>query len=301
MTVTQLRYFLSLTETLNFRATAARFFVAQTSVSYSIRSLESELGVRLFERTTKSVTLTDAGRSFAARVRPAVDILDLAQANIAHDVSRVPYTVGVSRLCSGPTFYAAVAAFQAQDPHFRVILDSDEQELTLLSQLSSGRIDAAVCFLASHVELPSGCAVRKFPASARRQAIVARTHPLAGKAIVTPQEFLAEQTVSYGDLERSRVLFDPQHRALEERSSRNAIIVRDFAAMLEMIGAGLGVACLPVLDRIDTAAVVSVPYFEPGAEPTTLGLLTMDDGPAAQALGDALGQALAANKKRPQD
>ena len=294
MTVTQLRYFLSLTETLNFRATAARFFVAQTSVSYSIRSLEAELGVRLFERTTKSVTLTDAGHSFAARVRPAVDILDLAQANIAHDVSRVPYTVGVSRLCSGPTFYAAVAAFQRDNPNFRVILDSDEPELTLLAQLSSGAVDAAVCFLGSHVEAPPGCTVRSFPAGARRQAIVARSHPLAEKEIVTPREFLSEQTVSYGDLERSRVLFDPQHRALEARSSRNAIIVRDFAAMLEMIGAGLGVACLPVLDRLETAAVVSVPYLEPGAEPSALGLLTMDACPAARALGDALGRALAA-------
>ena len=55
-----------------FRAAALDLGMSTTALSHSIRRLESDLGVRLFNRTTRSVSLTDAGRDFIGRVSPAV-------------------------------------------------------------------------------------------------------------------------------------------------------------------------------------------------------------------------------------
>lgn len=64
MTTDQIRFFLALATQLNFRAVAERFFITQPTLSRQIASLEAELRVKLFERSSKGVTLTPAGETF---------------------------------------------------------------------------------------------------------------------------------------------------------------------------------------------------------------------------------------------
>jgi DNA-binding MarR family transcriptional regulator len=64
-----LRYFVAVAEELNFSAAARREFVSQQALSRIIQQLEAELGVLLFERTSRSVRLTPAGEAMLAAAR----------------------------------------------------------------------------------------------------------------------------------------------------------------------------------------------------------------------------------------
>jgi DNA-binding transcriptional LysR family regulator len=75
-----LRYFLAVSEELHFHRAAERLHMAQPPLSHAIRKLEDVLGVRLFERTSRVVGLTEAGRVFAESVREVLSTLDLAVA-----------------------------------------------------------------------------------------------------------------------------------------------------------------------------------------------------------------------------
>src|SRR3954447_26748319 len=76
MELTHLRYFVAVAEERQFTAAATRVGAAQSSVSWGIGKLEDELGVVLFERTTRSVELTAHGRAFLAPARGVLRALD---------------------------------------------------------------------------------------------------------------------------------------------------------------------------------------------------------------------------------
>jgi DNA-binding transcriptional LysR family regulator len=71
--LTDLTAFVAVADHLSFRAAASRLGVTPSALSHSMRLLEERLGVRLLHRTTRSVSLTDAGLRLLERLRPAID------------------------------------------------------------------------------------------------------------------------------------------------------------------------------------------------------------------------------------
>lgn len=82
MELRHLRYFMAVAETLSFRRAAEKLHMAQPPLSAQIKSLEGELGVRLFERSTRSVRLTHAGQVFLQDARALIASSDEAQRRV---------------------------------------------------------------------------------------------------------------------------------------------------------------------------------------------------------------------------
>jgi DNA-binding transcriptional LysR family regulator len=69
----ELTAFVAIADHLSFRAAASQLGITPSALSHSMRQLEEHLGMRLLHRTTRSVSLTDAGRRLLDRLRPAID------------------------------------------------------------------------------------------------------------------------------------------------------------------------------------------------------------------------------------
>lgn len=97
----ELAVFIAVVEAGGFSAAARRTGDAQSSISKAVGSLEKRLGVILFNRSTRSVTLTDEGQTYYQRIKPLVDEMDLAD----HELSnRTLNVAGQIRIAVAATF-----------------------------------------------------------------------------------------------------------------------------------------------------------------------------------------------------
>ena len=72
MNINQLKYVLEVAGSSSMREASTRLYVSQPALSASIHDLEDELGILLFDRTNKGISLTDAGREFLTYAKKAV-------------------------------------------------------------------------------------------------------------------------------------------------------------------------------------------------------------------------------------
>jgi DNA-binding transcriptional LysR family regulator len=105
--IAALAAFVAVADHLNFRIAASRLGVTPSALSHTIRQLEERLGVRLLNRTTRSVSLTDAGLRLVDRLRPAVNQISAALEDLGEEESR-PF--GRLRIYATHTAAAAVIA-----------------------------------------------------------------------------------------------------------------------------------------------------------------------------------------------
>lgn len=94
MELLQLKYFCDAAQTENFSKTAKKYSVPPSNISQSIKRLESELSVKLFNRKSNSLTLSEQGEKFYIKIKKALDIMDEARDEIT-DVAEK----GIIKIC----------------------------------------------------------------------------------------------------------------------------------------------------------------------------------------------------------
>jgi DNA-binding transcriptional LysR family regulator len=145
MELRQLKYFVAVAEELHFRRAAERLYVAQPAISEQIRKLEAELGVALFQRTNRSVVLTDAGLAMLDEARRVLHQADIAQRAAR---SGCDQTGGRLRLGYVPdalptSVLRALGQLASASPRIDVSLETGST-LSLVDAVRDRRLDAVV-------------------------------------------------------------------------------------------------------------------------------------------------------------
>ncbi|SDZ15142.1 DNA-binding transcriptional regulator, LysR family [Lysobacter sp. yr284] len=138
----ELRAFAAIAEHGSFVRAAAHLGLSPSALSQTIRTLEERLGVRLLNRTTRSVAPSEAGARLLAKLRPALDDLDAAVALVrdARDTPAGLLRINASRIAAVQHIAPLLGEFHARYPDIVVDLVADDR----LVDIVAGRFDAGV-------------------------------------------------------------------------------------------------------------------------------------------------------------
>ncbi|MFJ9852318.1 LysR substrate-binding domain-containing protein [Streptomyces sp. NPDC101150] len=203
MELRQVRYFVSVAEELHFGRAAERLHIVQPTVSQQIRRLEREFGLELFDRTTRTVALTAAGRAFLPHARAILEAERAAAESMSvlrtdrESALRLGTAVGL-----GTRLDAVLAALAERNPRLMVELIS-APSATRLRQVRDGELDAA--FLRGVAHSP-GLELLPLWRDVLVAALPAR-HPLTAQREVALAD-LAEMPLRIASREANPHLFD---------------------------------------------------------------------------------------------
>jgi DNA-binding transcriptional LysR family regulator len=248
MELRHIEYFVAVAEELNFTRAAERLSIAQSPVSAQVRKLERELGVRLFDRTTRSVELTPAGRSFYVEATAL-----LAAAQRAADNVRLAGQGRLGRLSlafTGSATYSLmpqlVQAYAQRFPD--VVLDVRSEMLTpgQVDGLLDGSISVGLLRPPVHAEGLVVEVLREEPLV----ALLPVTHPLAARVDFKLYDLRLENFISYPSSPPSSV-YQTVTAACRQAGFTPKIRqeVAETSSLVALVAAGLGVALAPASVR----------------------------------------------------
>jgi DNA-binding transcriptional LysR family regulator len=239
----ELRYlvaFVAVAEELHFGRAAKRLQIAQPPLSQQIRQLEKELGVQLFERSTRSVKLTSAGHSYLEPVRTVLEDLDLAtraaRAAGLGEYGRV--TVGFAGASSHESLPLLTRAVRAVHPGIELVLKGQTYADAALARVADGSLDLGF------VRLPVTQPGVEARAIGEEELICAlpSDHPLAQRDRI-PIAALAEEPFVSFPANAGSSLRDATFRACEAAGFRPRVLQEapDSHTILALVAAGVGV------------------------------------------------------------
>ncbi len=229
----------------SFANAAERLDMSQSGVSRSVARLEARLGIRLFERTTRSVTLTDEGRRFHEQIAPLLDGLEEAASSAAGSAARVRgrLRVNVDPFFSKIVLSPRIGAFIDRHPDLQLDLMTRDE----LGDMVADGFDLAVRF---GVPRPSSLIARQL----LETRIVTAASPSYLKKHGRPLkpadlEQAPHQCIQYRDPQTGRPFVWEFHRARKKTviAARGRLMVNDVSTMHGACLAGHGIAQLMAL------------------------------------------------------
>lgn len=180
---------MAVAEYLNFRHAANALGVAQSSVSARVKTLEEDLGILLFERNTRGVRLTEAGRRFVDEVDQAMRILDRAvqTAGMHARGEQGVLRVGVYALVAGGFLDMLLEHFRARHEHVALEI-TESTALDAQMRVRSDRLDIA--FMGRSHDIPD--LNSRVIWRDRLMAVMPASHPLAAREHIEWQDLAGE-------------------------------------------------------------------------------------------------------------
>ena len=122
-----LRAFCFAAEHESFREAAEKLFITASAVSHQIKNLEGELGQKLFERTSRSLVLTEAGHSLLADIKPLITRLDEVAARHRVSTTRGTLSISVQPFFASELFIPRLSEFTRDHPDIDIKVDTSDE------------------------------------------------------------------------------------------------------------------------------------------------------------------------------
>lgn len=265
MNLEYLRYFLVLVREQHYGRAAEQLSISQPGLSHAISSLESELGVPLFEKSGRNITVSRYGKIFE---QDAKRILDTAQQSL-HNFHMIQKGGGLLRLSSADSMAVSIVPkYMYEFKQQMCGISGDFQLTTGLSQEIIEDLKEDNCDIGFCAKVKPESSLEFHPIQTQQMVVIVPDgHPLENKATVTlketlpyPQIIFAKECGIRTDVSK---LFESigcqPHIAYEIAEDR---------VMVELAAYGFGIAVMPELPSIHRQGIKAVPLTEPSWENT---------------------------------
>jgi len=249
MTITQLKYALSVAEYQNFTIAAEHSFVTQPTLSMQIQKLEDELGVKIFNRSKKPIELTEIGRKIVEQAKVIVDesnrILDIVH-------QQKGYIGGEFKLGIIPTIMPTLLPMFLQNftkkyPKVKLIIEELTTE-DIIRKLTDGHIDAGIAATPLENE-----AIKERPLYYEPfVGLIPQNHRLFNNKQITAEELELEDILLLegGHCFKDSVLNLCRNHKIDSKK-RFQLESGSFDTLIKLSKEGLGMTLLPYLHTLD--------------------------------------------------
>ena len=293
MAVRQLEFFVAVAEERNFTRAAVKSFVSQPGLSSSIRALERELRVRLFDRGPSGASLTSSGAIFLPRARRMLDESRWLHRELTDPPVPGPQDVGVgAEQCLGDLvdLIDLITAFGAKNANANLTFEQAASTL-LEDRVAANTLDVALVargLVAAHDAQPdqgTRVLLRREPFV----LITAPDHPLVGTGSVSLPTLGAERFVDLALDWAARQVLDAGF-ARQGLTRTSAVTVGDVHMVLDLVRRNFGVAAVPesIAAKSEARGLAVLPIVDPSLEWESNMLVAEHAGPAARAFAAML-------------
>lgn len=231
-----LRTFCVAAEHESFRATADKLFITASAVSHQIRNLEEELGQKLFERTSRALLLTDAGRLLLSDIKPLIMRLDEVAARHRVVATRSTLSISVQPFFASEVFIPRLPEFARAHPDIDIKVDTSDES----AEKHPATADVSIRVFRS---APAGFAAdRLFPL----RLIPAASPELRAKMLVNATSISGDVPLLVHDSRPSAWRQWSQSSGIEVPRDASIIRLDSMIAIARAAERGLGAALVPV-------------------------------------------------------
>lgn len=262
MDIRHLEYFTEVAKQLNFTKAASALHISQPSLSKTVKSMEDELGVPLFNRSFRNLELTDAGK---ALLHNAKHVLQAYQ-NLTNELNDVmnlkkgEIRIGIPPIIGAAFCSSLISQYKELYPSIDVLL-SEVGTNTIKEGINDGSLDVGfVCNNVGNMTKYEMIELLKDPL----MLVVHESHPLHKQSVVSISDIANESFVMY---RQDFSLYDRIIEACQTHQFYPQIVCessqKDF--IIEMVEAKLGIALLPsqICDKIKSDQLISIPIHTP--------------------------------------
>ena len=264
MKLQQLKYVVKVAECGSITEASRRLFVSQPSITTSIRDLEDEMGVHIFDRTNKGVVVSEEGETFLGYARQVLEQADLMEHRYKGDVEQVPhFSVSCQHYSFAVNaFVDVIREFDAARYDFTI---REEQTHEIIEDVAHMRSELGILYLSNRnrevIEkmLTANDLVFERLFTASPHVFLSSEHPLAGRSHVSlddlePYPFLSYEQGSYNSFYFSEEITSTLDR-------RRNIRVRDRATLFNLlIGLDGYTACSGVISHeLNGPSIIAIP------------------------------------------
>lgn len=280
--LSSMKAFVTIAELGGFTEAADALSLSQPALTRRIKKLEESLKVPLFERTTRKVILTPAGKLLLPHARALLGYMDNAILSVQELAAHQKGVIKISCIPTA-TFYflpEVIRQFNILYPNIRIHIH-EQATVDCLDSVMGGETDFGINM--SHVLNPL---ITFMPLVEDPFILLCRDdHPLAAQTQVAWNALTAHRLIGVRKASSNRLLIE-QEMAKNNQPLEWFYEVRHFSTAVGLVESGLGIAALPrlAIPRHRNPSLVSIPLVEPIIQ-RTIGLILRNDVPLSPAAG----------------